>query len=68
MTWYTRHSFAGIDLSRDGHTVVTWEQLISWQQCREWSDFTAAPYKLAGAAQCGDECRLAVPNFRGWPK
>ena len=49
VTWYTRHSFAGIDLSRDGHTVVTWEQLASWQQCREWGNFTAGPYKLAGA-------------------
>lgn len=48
VSWYMYDSFAGIDLSRDGHTTITWEQLTNWQQCREWDNFTAAPYKLEG--------------------
>ncbi|EFJ40103.1 hypothetical protein VOLCADRAFT_84661 [Volvox carteri f. nagariensis] len=51
VSWYMFDHFVGIDLSRDGHTTVTWEQLTNWQQCREWGNFTAAPYKLAGGGQ-----------------
>lgn len=43
--------FMGIDLSRDGHSTVTWEQLTNWQSCREWGNFTAKPYLLQGAWQ-----------------
>ncbi|KAG2495960.1 hypothetical protein HYH03_005890 [Edaphochlamys debaryana] len=48
VSWYMFDSFAGIDLSADGHTTVTWQQLTNWQQCREWGNFTAGPYTLAG--------------------
>ncbi|KAK8288148.1 hypothetical protein V6Z12_D07G106800 [Gossypium hirsutum] len=28
--WYTHHSFLGIDLSGDGHSLVTYSQLANW--------------------------------------
>ena len=34
VTWYTCHSFLGIDLSADGHTTVSLWQLRHWQVCR----------------------------------
>jgi Ca2+-transporting ATPase len=37
--WYMCDSFLGIDLSQDGHTTVTWEQLTNWEQCPSWTDF-----------------------------
>ena len=37
-------SFMGIDLSADGHTTVTWDQLTHWQTCPSWEGFTAGPY------------------------
>ncbi|XP_058756650.1 calcium-transporting ATPase 4, endoplasmic reticulum-type-like [Vicia villosa] len=42
--WYTHGSFLGIDLSGDGHTLVTYSQLANWGQCSSWNNFTAAPF------------------------
>ncbi|KAK7284244.1 hypothetical protein RJT34_18986 [Clitoria ternatea] len=46
--WYTHGSFFGIDLSGDGHTLVTYSQLANWGQCSSWKNFTASPF-TAGA-------------------
>ncbi|KAJ7977050.1 Calcium-transporting ATPase [Quillaja saponaria] len=46
--WYTYGSFLGIDLSGDGHTLVTYSQLSNWGQCQSWQNFTASPF-TAGA-------------------
>ncbi|KAL8136017.1 hypothetical protein AgCh_010571 [Apium graveolens] len=48
ITWYTHNSFLGIDLSRDGHTTVTYSQLAHWGQCSSWEDFKVSPF-TAGA-------------------
>ncbi|KAL9171101.1 hypothetical protein ABFS82_04G187900 [Erythranthe guttata] len=42
--WYTRSSFLGIDLSGDGHSLVTYSQLANWGQCSTWNNFTASPF------------------------
>ncbi|KAK6142054.1 hypothetical protein DH2020_013883 [Rehmannia glutinosa] len=42
--WYTRSSFLGIDLSGDGHSLVTYSQLANWGQCQTWQNFTASPF------------------------
>lgn len=42
--WYTYGSFLGIDLSGDGHTLVTYSQLTNWGQCSTWTNFTASPF------------------------
>ncbi|KAE9585478.1 putative calcium-transporting ATPase [Lupinus albus] len=42
--WYTHGSFLGIDLSGDGHTLVTYSQLANWGQCSTWDNFTASPF------------------------
>lgn len=44
MIWYTRSSFLGIDLSADGHSLVTYNQLSNWGQCQTWQNFTASPF------------------------
>ncbi|CAI7753365.1 unnamed protein product, partial [Closterium sp. NIES-53] len=46
--WYTHSSFLGIDLSQDGHSLVSLHQLRHWDQCRSWQDFSASPF-TAGA-------------------
>lgn len=46
--WYTHSSFFGIDLSQDGHSLVSYSQLANWDQCRSWENFTASPF-TAGA-------------------
>ncbi|KAJ1416905.1 P-type ATPase [Sesbania bispinosa] len=46
--WYTHGSFLGINLSGDGHTLVTYSQLSNWGQCSTWNNFTASPF-TAGA-------------------
>lgn len=43
--WYTHDSFMGIDLSGDGHSLVTYSQLANWGQCPSWDGFTASPFK-----------------------
>lgn len=42
--WYTHGSFLGIDLSRDGHTLVTYSQLSNWGQCSSWDGFKVTPF------------------------
>ncbi|KHG01941.1 Calcium-transporting ATPase 1, endoplasmic reticulum-type -like protein [Gossypium arboreum] len=42
--WYTHRSFLGIDLSGDGHTLVTYPQLANWAQCSSWKNFTVSPF------------------------
>ena len=42
--WFTHNSFLGIDLSGDGHTLVTYSQLSNWGQCRSWEGFTVSPF------------------------
>ncbi|KAJ4839112.1 Calcium-transporting ATPase, endoplasmic reticulum-type [Turnera subulata] len=46
--WYTQASFLGINLASDGHTLVELSQLRTWGECSTWSNFTAAPYSVAG--------------------
>ncbi|XXG81042.1 hypothetical protein AAC387_Pa09g1771 [Persea americana] len=43
--WFTHGSFLGIDLSGDGHTLVTYSQLSNWGQCPSWEGFTVSPFK-----------------------
>lgn len=50
--WYTHGSFFGIDLSGDGHSLVTYSQLANWGQCQSWSNFTASPF-TAGNQEFG---------------
>lgn len=42
--WYTHRSFLGIDLSADGHTLVSYSQLSNWAQCSSWEGFKAEPF------------------------
>ncbi|KAJ9543752.1 hypothetical protein OSB04_023459, partial [Centaurea solstitialis] len=43
--WYTHGSFLGIDLSQDGHSLVTYSQLSNWGQCQSWDNFAVSPFK-----------------------
>ncbi|KAG0497136.1 hypothetical protein HPP92_001827 [Vanilla planifolia] len=45
--WYTHPSFMGIDLTADGHTLVSFSELRSWSECHTWTDFSPDPY-MAG--------------------
>ncbi|PKA64413.1 Calcium-transporting ATPase, endoplasmic reticulum-type [Apostasia shenzhenica] len=45
--WYTHPSFVGIDLTADGHTLVSLAELRSWHECHSWTDFSPDPF-LAG--------------------
>ncbi|MBA0846373.1 hypothetical protein Goshw_001011, partial [Gossypium schwendimanii] len=42
--WYTHHSFVGIDLSGDGHSLVTYSQLANWGKCDSWEGFSVSPF------------------------
>ncbi|KAJ4753984.1 hypothetical protein LUZ62_088389 [Rhynchospora pubera] len=42
--WYTQGSFMGINLTGDGHTLVTYSQLSNWGQCSTWSNFKVSPF------------------------
>ncbi|XP_024535215.1 calcium-transporting ATPase, endoplasmic reticulum-type [Selaginella moellendorffii] len=44
--WYTHDSFLGIDLSSDGHSLVTFSQLTHWGECPTWEGFTVAPFTV----------------------
>ncbi|XP_038991994.1 calcium-transporting ATPase 1, endoplasmic reticulum-type-like [Hibiscus syriacus] len=46
--WYTHHSFLGIDLSGDGHSLVTYSQLANWDACHSWEGFSVSPF-MAGS-------------------
>jgi len=36
VVWYTQESFFGLDLSRDGHSTVSYHQLANWGDCEKW--------------------------------
>jgi hypothetical protein len=38
--WYMFDTVLGIDLSGDGHSLVTWRQLSDWEECPTWEGFT----------------------------
>lgn len=43
--WYINNdSFMGIDMSMDGHTSVTIDQLSHWGECSLWANFHVSPY------------------------
>ncbi|CAF1924168.1 unnamed protein product [Brassica napus] len=42
--WYTHSSFMGIDLSQDGHSLVSYSQLANWGQCSSWEGFKVSPF------------------------
>ncbi|OVA18235.1 Cation-transporting P-type ATPase [Macleaya cordata] len=42
--WFTHSSFLGIDLSGDGHTLVTYSQLSNWGQCPSWEGFKVSNF------------------------
>jgi len=43
--WYTHTEFMGVDLSGDGHSVVSWHQLTHWGECESWGKgFKVAPF------------------------
>ncbi|KAJ4770704.1 hypothetical protein LUZ62_054961 [Rhynchospora pubera] len=42
--WFTHESFLGINLSGDGHTLVTYSQLSNWDQCPTWEQFEVTPF------------------------
>ncbi|CAA6654859.1 unnamed protein product [Spirodela intermedia] len=46
--WYTHGSFLGIDLSSDGHTLVTYSQLSNWGRCSTWEGFKVSPFTAVG--------------------
>ena len=37
--WYMYDNVLGIDLSQDGHSTVTWQQLTNYGQCSQWEKF-----------------------------
>ncbi|KAJ8768823.1 hypothetical protein K2173_023727 [Erythroxylum novogranatense] len=43
--WYTHHTFMFIDLSGDGHSLVTYSQLSNWGKCDSWKGFSVSPYR-----------------------
>lgn len=43
--WYTHESFLGISLAGDGHTLVSFSQLRTWDQCSSWEGFKVSPFK-----------------------
>ncbi|KAL8092280.1 calcium-transporting ATPase 1, endoplasmic reticulum-type-like [Apium graveolens] len=42
--WFTQASFLGIDLSKDGHSLVSYSQLSNWDQCTSWGNFSVSPF------------------------
>ena len=42
--WYMFDNVLGIDLSQDGHTTVTWNQLSHYNQCSDWGNFQVCPH------------------------
>ncbi|KAL0723736.1 hypothetical protein Bca4012_038335 [Brassica carinata] len=41
---YTHSSFMGIDLSQDGHSLVSYSQLSHWGECSSWEGFKVSPF------------------------
>mmetsp|Transcript_25245 Transcript_25245/g.68622 ORF Transcript_25245/g.68622 Transcript_25245/m.68622 type:complete len:1048 (+) Transcript_25245:127-3270(+) len=50
-SWFMYDKFMGIDLSKDGHTPVTFNQLTHWQSCSEWEEFKASGYSTANGGR-----------------
>ena len=48
--WFTQKEFLGIDLSKDGHSTVTFHQLGHWHDCATWKGFKAGPWTDAYGA------------------
>lgn len=48
--WYTHNSFLGIDLSGDGHSLVTYSELANWSHCSSWQNFTVSPFTAGSQA------------------
>lgn len=46
VSWYLYDSVLFIDLSKDGHSTVTWDQLTHWEDCATWANFTVKPYTV----------------------
>jgi len=46
--WYTQESVLGINLTGDGHTIVSFNQLKNWESCHTWTGFKVQPF-TAGA-------------------
>ncbi|KAM7257822.1 hypothetical protein ACFE04_013563 [Oxalis oulophora] len=42
--WYTHDQFLFIDLSGDGHSLVSYSQLANWGQCSSWEGFKVSPF------------------------
>ena len=56
-SWYMFDKFAGIDLSGDGHSTVTFGQLRNWQECHSWEGFKANNYTAGGMSiEFDDPC------------
>lgn len=53
--WYTQSSFLGIDLSSDGHTLVSFSQLTNWGECSTWKNFTVSPFTAGSETLTFDE-------------
>jgi len=49
--WYMYHDVEG----GDGHTLISWKQLTTWQKCYEWEDFQVADFD--GLDLQTDPCR-----------
>lgn len=43
--WYTHGSFMGLDISGDGHTLVSFWQLTRWEECQSWEGFEVSSFK-----------------------
>lgn len=43
--WYTHESFLGISLAGDGHTLISFSQLRTWDQCSSWEGFKVSPFR-----------------------
>jgi Ca2+-transporting ATPase len=55
--WFTHSSFAGIDLSQDGHSTVSFAQLRSWRECPSWgpaTGFAPRPWTAGGVTRSFD--------------
>ncbi|XP_065868497.1 calcium-transporting ATPase 1, endoplasmic reticulum-type-like [Euphorbia lathyris] len=53
--WYTHSSFMYIDLSGDGHSLVTYSQLAHWDQCSTWDGFKVSPFSAGSQVFKFDE-------------
>eukprot|EP00803_Ostreobium_quekettii_P008366 evm.model.scf_1396EXC.4 EVM.evm.TU.scf_1396EXC.4 scf_1396EXC:22768-35223(-) len=48
VSWYMYERVLFIDLSQDGHSTVTWDQLTHWEECPTWEGFTVSNYTALG--------------------